>query len=129
MNSDNIEYIYVLGDGDNIRSNIEYRLLNRNLEALTIFSQNLIIAINQIKEAAISTMSARIIMAGGDDIFFCVPRGKYKREFVQQLQEAFYNTTGVTISFGVGKTIEIVYINLRRAKVARDTKIVEEEML
>ena len=126
---DNTEYIYVLGDGDKIRENVEYYLLNNNLEGLSTFSQNLTVAINQMKEAATSKMNARVIMAGGDDILFCVPRGKYRHELIQQLQEAFYNTTGVTISFGVGKTIEMVYINLRKAKFSRDTKIVEEEKL
>ena len=121
------EYFYVLGDGNNIRENVEFYLLNHDLESLTNFSQNLTIAINEIKEIAISTMSARVILAGGDDILFSVPREKYRKELIQKLQQVFHNITGVTISFGVGKTIEAVYINLRRAKTNKGEKIVEEE--
>ena len=121
------EYFYVLGDGNNIRENVEFYLLNHDLVSLTNFSQNLTIAINEIKEIAISTMSARVILAGGDDILFSVPREKYRKELIQKLQQVFLNITGVTISFGVGKTIEAVYINLRRAKTNKDTDIVEEE--
>ncbi len=121
------DYLYVLGDGNKVRENVEFYLLNHDLESLTIFSQNLTIAINEIKEIAISTMSANVILAGGDDILFYVPREKYRKEFIQKLQQVFHNITGATISFGVGKTIEAVYINLRRAKTNKDTDIVEEE--
>jgi hypothetical protein len=121
------EYLYVLGDGNHIRENVELYLLNHDLESLTKFSQNLTIAINEIKEIAISTMDARVILAGGDDILFYVPRDQYRKEFIQQIQQVFHNITGVTISFGVGKTIEAVYINLRRAKTNKNDKIVEEE--
>lgn len=123
----NAEYLYVLGDGDKIRERVEFYLLNHDLESLTNFSQNLTIAINEIKEFAISTMSARVILAGGDDILLYVPREQYRTELIQKLQQVFLNITGVTISFGVGKTIETVYINLRRAKTNKDRNIVEEE--
>jgi hypothetical protein len=118
--------VYVLGDGDKIREKIEYYLLNHDIESLSNFSQNLTVAINEIKEVAISTMSAQIILAGGDDILFYVPREKYQIELLQKLQQVFLNITGATISFGVGKTIEAAYINLRKAKSSRDRKIVEE---
>lgn len=123
------EYIYVLGDGNKIREKVEYYLLNHDLEALTAFSQNLTVAVNQLKETATSTMDARTIVAGGDDIIFCTPREKYRKELIQQLQKIFYDITSVTISFGIGKTIEAAYINLRRAKSSRNIEIVEEENL
>lgn len=125
---DSIEYIYVLGDGDKIRDKVEYYLFNQDLEALTNFSQSLTNAISTVKELAISTMNARVIIAGGDDILLLVPREKYRKELIQRLQEVFYNATGVTISFGIGKTIDTVFINLRKAKTAKNNKIVDEEI-
>ncbi len=121
------EYFYILGDGDKIRERVEFYLLNHDLEALTNFSQNLTTAINEIKEIAISTMSAQVILAGGDDILLYVPREKYRTGLIQKLQQVFQTITGVTISFGVGKTVEAAYINLRRAKTNKDIKIVEDE--
>ena len=123
----NIEYFYVLGDGNHIRENVEFYLLNHDLESLSKFSQSLTTAINELKELAISSMNARVILAGGDDILLSVPRENYRKELIQRLQEAFLATTGITISFGVGSTIEASYINLRRAKTRKDDKIVEEE--
>lgn len=122
-----MDFFYVLGDADKIREKIEFYLLNHDFESLSNFSQNLTIAINEIKEVAISTMNTQVIVAGGDDILFRIPREKYRKELIQKLQEVFLNLTGATISFGVGKTIEAAYINLRLAKTNRDTKIVEEE--
>lgn len=123
----NTEYVYALGDGNHIRENVEFYLLNHDLESLTKFSQNLTTAINELKELAISSMNAQIILAGGDDILLSVPREKYRKELIQELQQAFLAITGITISFGVGNTIEAAYINLRRAKTRKDDKIVEEE--
>lgn len=125
----NGEYMYVMGDADKIREKIEYYLLNHDLDALTTFSQNLTNAINQVKETAILTMNAQVIIAGGDDVLFSVPSNTYRKELIQQLQVVFCNATGVNMSFGVGKTVEAAYINLRKAKSSPDFKIVEEDWL
>src|SRR5579872_7381467 len=104
-----LEYFYVLGDGNHIRENIEFYLLNHDLESLSKFSQSLTTAINELKELAISSMNAQVILAGGDDILLSVPHANYRIELIQKLQQAFLNTTGITISFGVGKSIEAAY--------------------
>ena len=124
----NFDGLYVLGDGDKIRERIEYYLLNHDTTSLSNFSQNLTIAINEIRDLAISTMSAHIILAGGDDILFYAPRENYQNEHLRSLQQTFLSKTGTTISFGVGKTIEAAYINLRKAKGSMNNKIVEEIM-
>lgn len=121
-----IEYFYVLGDGNHIRERIESYLLSNDLESVSKFSQSLTTAITEIKELAISSMNAQVILAGGDDILLSVSREKYRKELIQKLQQAFLATTGITISFGVGNTIEAAYINLRRAKASKGDKIVEE---
>ncbi len=53
-----IKYFYVLGDGNHIRENVEFYLLNHDLESLSKFSQSLTTAINELKELAISSMNA-----------------------------------------------------------------------
>jgi len=123
------EYVYVMGDGDKVRERIESYLLNQNLEDLSAFSQSLTDAIDQLRKTASLTMNARVILAGGDDILLSIPRKSYNKVHIQQLQETFHNLTGVTISFGIGKTIEAAYLNLRRAKSSSNLKIVEEEQL
>lgn len=125
----NMENFYVLGDADKIREKIDFYLLNHDFKSLSNFSQNLTVAINEIKEVAISSIDAQIILAGGDDILFYVPCEKYRKELVQNLQQVFLDITGVTISFGIGKSIETAYINLRKAKSSKNNKIVEEVII
>ena len=72
-------YIYAFGDGDKIREKVENYLFNHDLEGLTTFSQNLTSAISQLKENAIATTNAKVIVAGGDDILLCIPRENYQK--------------------------------------------------
>ena len=108
--------IYILGDGNKIRERIEKHLLSGELEALELLSHRLTEAITTIKLLSISTMDAKVVMAGGDDILLLVDRNKYSRELIQQLSDIFKKESGESISFGIGFTIETAYVNLRRAK-------------
>ncbi len=122
------EYLFVMGDGDKIRERIEYYLLNGEIENLKRFSQNLTDGVNRMKLFAASTMSAEIIMAGGDDILIRVESKRYNKAFVEQLAESFRSTTGVNCSFGIGRTVESVYLNLRRAKASGSGNIIDDEV-
>ena len=124
----NTEHVYILGDGDQVRSKIEYYLFMHRLEDLTSFSQSLTQAVEEVKALAISTMKAKVMMAGGDDILLFVHKNDYSVPHIQKLSEAFFKTSGVNISFGVGKTVEAAYLNLRKAKISRTIKIVDEEL-
>ena len=124
MSQEKLEYLYVLGDGDKIRERVEHYLLSDEIEPLTKLSQAVTDAINAMKSSAISVMDAKIIMAGGDDILFRVDTKKYKQTHLQNFSEAFFRAVGCTFSFGVGKTIEDAYINLRRAKSSGSVRIV-----
>jgi hypothetical protein len=73
-------------------------------------------------------MDAKVVMAGGDDVLLCIDSARYRREFIQQLSDAFELESGMTISFGIGRTIEAAYLNLRRAKSSRSTNIIEGDM-
>jgi hypothetical protein len=118
--------IYVLGDGDRIRERVEYHLFKNEMELLTKLSESLVDAIDKVKSMAISTMDAHIIIAGGDDILFCVSSEKYQKANIQKMSEIFYDIVGSTISFGIGKSIDAAYINLRKGKAFTNNKIVEE---
>jgi hypothetical protein len=127
LTQQNTNAIYILGDGDQVRSKVEYYLFTYQLEDLTSFSQHLIQAVEEVKTLAIVTMKAQVIMAGGDDILLCVHKEDYLVSHIQKLSEVFFDTSGVTISFGVGNTIETAYLNLRKAKISKTSKIIEEE--
>jgi hypothetical protein len=119
---------FVLGDGNKIREHVERYLLSGELEALERLSQRLINAVHKVKFLAMSTMNAKVIMAGGDDILLCIDQSKYRREFLEQLSDVFEAESGATISFGVGRTIEVAYLNLRRAKSSKSNHIIEGDI-
>jgi len=119
------KYIYIIGDGDNIRDRIEFYLLNSDFNKVTQFSKNLIECIDIIKEIAIRRMNAEIIYAGGDDVLFRIDKNHYQRSHLEEIMNIFRKNTGNTISFGVGENIEVAFLNLRRAKASGKGKIVE----
>ena len=122
---DNNLHLYLIGDGDDIRHRIELYLLNNDLNALTCFSQNLLNALDTLKESVISTMDAEIIYAGGDDIFFRVLKSRYQKSVIEKMLDNFLQMTGSTFSFGVGENIEDAFLNLRRAKASGKGRLVE----
>ena len=119
------KYIYIMGDGDNIRNRIEYYLLNSDFDKVTQFSKNLTECIDIIKGLAIRRMNAEIIYAGGDDVLFHIDKNHYQRSYLEEIMDIFLKNTGNTISFGVGENIEVAFLNLRRAKASGKGKIVE----
>lgn len=108
--------VFIIGDGDGIRKNIDRYLFNNELSRLTDFSASLTNSISEIALVAKQTMNAEIIYAGGDDIFFIVDLDDYQESKIQQLMNVFIEKTGCSISFGIGLSVQEAFINLRLAK-------------
>lgn len=125
MNQSSLKLIYVFGDGDKIREKVERLLFLNELSALKEFSRKLTDAVEQMQKIAERTMEADVIIAGGDDFLFSTSNANYRREHIESLSLIFEQLTGCTISFGVGPTMEIAYLNLRRAKVLDAVRIME----
>jgi hypothetical protein len=117
--------VYILGDGDRVRERIEALLLAGDLEALRLLSQQLSNAIMRLAQELERTMAAEIIVSAGDDLLVRVPARVYNREALEELSELYKSSTGGSISFGAGFTIETAYLNLRRAKSSSKQKIFE----
>jgi len=108
--------IYVLGDADRVREKVEAALFADNLAALTTFSQTLSAAVAKLAREMGDQMGARIVMAGGDDVLFTVNNDRFDLDVLHRLANSFADTTSCPISFGLGPSAEVAYINLRRAK-------------
>jgi minimal CRISPR polymerase domain len=120
--------IYVMGDGNKIRERIEFYLLSNDLESLKHLSQSLVHGVEALRDMAIRTMNAEIIMAGGDDLLLRVDRAHYRKKHLEDMSDIFAKTTEASISFGVGVSIESAYVNLRRAKASKSGHIVEGKL-
>ena len=119
--------IYIIGDGDDIRLQLERYLFENEIVDLNAFSNSLNDAITRIKQKVISDLKAEIILAGGDDIIIQVDKNLYDQKYFLKVIDYFKEHTGCTMSFGVGKTIEIAYLNLMKAKAKGKANIVAEK--
>lgn len=119
------KFTYLLGDGDNIREQIEAFMLAGDLDSLGSLSRKLSEAIILISSELKQKMNAEIVVSAGDDILARVSPESYDRKKLEELTALYKQYTGSSISFGVGSTIESAYLNLRRAKSSRAAKIFE----
>ena len=114
----------LLGDGDGIQKELERRLFAGDLEEVSRFSRALKDAIEELALRARITIGAETVFAGGDDVLLIAPKTKCTNDLILPLLEQYKAKTGVSISFGIGLTIDAAYVNLRRAK-ARGGVVVE----
>ena len=117
-------YLYVLGDADQVRRRIESLLLSNRLEVLKALSSSLTSAIQNLALEAQRSMKAEVVLCGGDETLFLVEPMSFSEKLIRSLMDEFFHATGVTISFGVGETIEKAYLNLARAKAAGPASLV-----
>lgn len=117
MSNKNTKAYYVLGDGNRVGDYLASLLLNERLGELSKTSESLLKTISTMKKMAIQTMNAKIIMAGGDDLFFIVDKSRYSYEKLSSISDYFEAQTSLTFSFGVATSPTSAYLNLRKAKV------------
>jgi hypothetical protein len=110
--------VYILGDVDRVREQIERYLLGDTPFEVTTFSQRLSEGLRDFLRSAETLLAGETLMSGGDDILLSVERSMYSRAQFEELMSAFRQTTGCTISLGVGADVSTAYLNLRRAKAA-----------
>jgi hypothetical protein len=111
------EVVYVLGDGDRTRTRIEVLLFDAKLDQLALVSSQISEAIVALsRHVSYNIPGSRVIVAGGDDILFTMPRLHYQEVQVQELAAMYAERTGGSICFGVAMSIEYAYLALRKAK-------------
>ena len=111
-------HLYILGDADRVRDQIERQLLAGNLEGVAELSANLSAGLVNLVRAVEASLDAETIMAGGDDVIFRVRAEAYSTKILEAVSAQFLAEAGCTISFGVGDEVTLAYLNLRRAKAA-----------
>ncbi|MBE9206708.1 mCpol domain-containing protein [Nostoc sp. LEGE 06077] len=108
--------VYAFLDGDNIGERLS-ELLNQNLTFEAEFlSENIKIAIFEIEKYINSKKDIKIIIAGGDDVLIKYNYSKYGVGILEEIIAIFKSHTGLSMSCGVGLSIEQSIINLDTAK-------------
>jgi hypothetical protein len=121
--------VFILGDADRVREHIERALLNGNFESASSFSKSLMNALATLVGEIERIPGSSTILAGGDDVCFRLPEAKYDAKALALISQRFFAASSCNISFGVGRSIEAAYLNLRRAKALGGGQIVADEAL
>lgn len=116
--------LFVLGDADQVRRRVDSLLLANRLKDLQALSSTLTNAIQRLGVEAQNRMKAEIVFCGGDDILFLVEPIKFSDNLIRSLMDEFLSVTGLTISFGIGRSVEEAYLNLARAKASGAASLV-----
>ena len=117
--------LIILGDGDHVREVVERLLLAQDFEKLALFSRSLSGAIQSLAERARALLDAEVFVAGGDDLVLRIREELYQRRTLDEMADFFFESTGGTISFGVGRGSDSAFVNLRRAKAQGGGAIVD----
>lgn len=121
-----IAHVYILGDADRVREKIERFLFAKRLEELASFSATLTCAVSTLVASVERELGAATIMAGGDDVCFIAPLDMYRRASLERLSLQFFSSSGCSISFGAGTSIQEAYLNLRKAKSLEGGCVVDD---
>jgi hypothetical protein len=116
---------FIRMDADGVGDKIELALLDDDI-ALAKAIHN---AIRRSMRALIHRINTandmEIIMVGCDDILIRMEAEHYRRNFLVTLMRLFNDTSGCTISIGVGSDLQEALLNLSKAKLSGKNKIVE----
>ena len=110
-------------DGDDVGNQIELLLLDGKLDEAAIISQKLILAIQQFRQS-LENAGGRIRLCGGDDVIATSPASSISLQLINKLRADFEATCGLTISGGVGSSVQEALLNLRRAKLSGKNRLV-----
>ena len=115
--------LFLLGDADNVRKKMQGLLLSGNLDALKALSSALSRHVAELSSLIENSFAADIVFCGGDELLARVEYDKFNEGRLRELTAGFKEKTGITISFGVGRSVEEAFTNLSRAKSAEPGSI------
>jgi GTP cyclohydrolase III len=105
-------------DGDDIGNRIELLLLDGNIDEASRLSLQITEAMNQLRGSLELVASLRIRLFGGDDLIATFRPKSISKEELNRLRNEFKANCSLTISGGIGLSIQEALMNLRRAKLS-----------
>ena len=118
------EKIYIRLDVDNVGEKIELNLLNNEFEKAQDIHDCIQLNIRKTLEKIKEFSSKSLLMVGCDDILFSINKIDFDINFFESLRKNFHTQTGLTISIGIGITVQDSLFNLRIAKLSGKNKMI-----
>lgn len=107
---------YVFLDGDDVGLKLEALLRAEHTQQATLLSQALREAVTILENLLSSHGGARLLVFGGDDFLFQCDVDADPVQIAAEARAIFTATTGLTMSGGIGNTVNEALDNLKAAK-------------
>jgi len=104
-------------DADNVGDVIELFLRDGKLNEAAAASKRIKTSVGWLKEELQVKFRCEVPLHAGDDLIAVIPDRSWDLEAVEAIRSEFEVRSGVTISAGVGSSVEEALDNLRRAKL------------
>lgn len=115
--------VYIHIDGDNVGNNIEILLMDGRLDDAVHLSKKIKTTFDKIKEKIELELTAEVHIYAGDDLIVSTEKHCILED-LKKICDVFNDSTGLTLSIGVGNDIKESLSNLRRAKISGRNKII-----
>lgn len=116
--------LYIHIDGDNVGSHIELCLMDGDINKAQKISKDVTNGMELIKSKLINKLNATVYICAGDDLIASFEPESEFFDFLENAKSNYFNSTGLTISIGLGDTIKGSLDNLRRAKMSGKNRII-----
>jgi len=118
---------YAFFDGDKVGNSIRSLLLSDRIEAAKDLSQNINRVILEIEEKLSNQKGLQVVIAGGDDILVEYDPEVCSQNTVEFIPTLFKKETGISMSFGIGNSIDESIEKLDIAKRMPFTRLEKED--
>lgn len=114
---------YIVVDGDDVGSRLEYFMLTNQPQSLKAFAVCFEASFEWFVETLVSQLAATIIFSGGDNLLAVVQDEKQLTEELERLRDDFTRRTKHTLSIGLGRNANEAYFALKLAKASGKNRI------
>jgi hypothetical protein len=115
-------FIYL--DGDDIGNHLELLLLDGKLDEAIEFSELVTGGMSELRKSFEKIANVKVRLFGGDDLIVEFSNSPLSEIEVNQFRKDFEFKCGVTISGGLGLSVNDALSNLRRAKLSGKNRLI-----
>lgn len=111
-------------DADDVGNHLELLLLDGKLDEAVSLSNRVTNAMQQLRKSIEQVSGGQVHLFGGDDLIATFQMDSLSEEKLDEFRREFELRCGLTLSTGVGTTVQEALANLRRAKLSGKNRIV-----
>ncbi|MES2239305.1 MAG: mCpol domain-containing protein [Bacteroidota bacterium] len=117
---------YIRIDCDNVGDKIEFALYNNDPNTAQLISDSIKDGIKWMIKEISGMINGEVLLIGSDDILYATQDNFLDLTKLENLRIDFFKRTNITLSIGIGNSIENALINIKIAKISGKNKIVHK---